>query len=54
MNLTQPAQVVTITLTGGRTMRFLWTLQQERRPPLAGCWLVRQCLYMENAIFETL
>ena len=40
-------------LADGRAMRFLWTLQRECRPPLAGCWLVRQCLYVENAIYET-
>jgi hypothetical protein len=50
----RPAQIVTIAATNGNSMRFLWTLQQERRPPLAGCWLVRQCLYVENAIYETL
>jgi hypothetical protein len=38
----------------GSVRPFLWTLQQERRPPQAGCWLVRQCLYMDNAYSETL
>ena len=30
--------------------RFLWTLQQERRPPLAGCWLIREVLAVDRAI----
>ncbi len=33
---------------------FLWTLQQERRPPRAGEWLVYECLAMSNAIAKTL
>lgn len=31
---------------------FLWTLQQERRPPLAGCWLITQVLAMDRALNE--
>ena len=30
--------------------RFLWTLQQERRPPLTGCWLIREVLAVDRAI----
>lgn len=29
---------------------FLWTLQQERRPPQAGCWLVTSVLAMDRAL----
>mmetsp|Transcript_28632 Transcript_28632/g.58531 ORF Transcript_28632/g.58531 Transcript_28632/m.58531 type:complete len:243 (-) Transcript_28632:186-914(-) len=47
-------QVVTFVREGGEERKFLWTLQQERRPPMEGCWLVRQCLFMENAIQLTL
>lgn len=47
-------QVVTILRDGSKDRKFLWTLQQERRPPLEGCWLVRECLFMENAIELTL
>ena len=27
-----------------RTERFLFTLEQQRRPPVAGCWMVRSFL----------
>jgi hypothetical protein len=33
---------------------FLWTLQQERRPPRQDCWLVHEVLYVENAYLQTL
>lgn len=39
---------------GGEARRFLWTLQQERRPPRQGCWLVWECLAVENAYSHTL
>ena len=29
--------------------RFLWTLQQERRPPRQDCWLVHEVMFVENA-----
>lgn len=38
----------------GAQRRFLWTLQQERRPPRQGCWLVWECLSVENAFSHTL
>jgi hypothetical protein len=38
----------------GQARRFLWTLQQERRPPRQGCWLVWECLSVENAFSQTL
>jgi hypothetical protein len=47
-------QLVRITDTKGKLRPFLWTLQQERRPPRQGCWLVRECLYVENAILQTI
>lgn len=34
--------------------RFLWTLQQERRPPLQGCWMIHEVLYTKNAWQQTL
>ena len=37
----------------GRDRRFLWTMQQERRPPRQGCWLVHECVFVENAFFLT-
>jgi len=37
---------------GGR--RFLWTLQQERRPPRQGCWMVHEVLYTKNAYLQTI
>jgi hypothetical protein len=33
---------------------FLWTLQQERRPPRQDCWLVHEVLYVKNAYLQTL
>lgn len=38
----------------GKERRFLWTLQQERRPPRQDCWLVWECLSVENAFSHTL
>jgi hypothetical protein len=35
------------------TKRFLWTLQQERRPPRQGCWLIREVIYVKNAYMLT-
>jgi hypothetical protein len=32
----------------------LWTLQQERRPPRQGCWLIHEVLYVKNAFELTL
>jgi hypothetical protein len=34
--------------------RFLWTLQQERRPPRQNCWLVHEVLFTKNAFELTL
>lgn len=34
--------------------RFLWTLQQERRPPLQGCWMIHEVLYTKNSWQQTL
>jgi hypothetical protein len=34
--------------------RFLWTLQQERRPPREGCWVIHEVLYVKNAFALTL
>jgi len=33
--------------------KFLWTLMQERRPPRQGCFLVHECLAVENAFAQT-
>jgi hypothetical protein len=33
---------------------FLWTLQQERRPPLQGCWIIHEVLYVKNAYAQTI
>jgi hypothetical protein len=47
MDAIQPAESVKAGDDGER--RFLWTLQQERRPPRQGCWLVHEVLYVKNA-----
>ena len=46
--------MVTVQTNHGQERKFLWTLQQQRRPPDQGCWLVHECLYVENAIEQTL
>jgi hypothetical protein len=33
--------------------RFLWTLQQERRPPRQGCWIIHEVIYVKNAYLLT-
>jgi hypothetical protein len=33
----------------GGKRRFLWTFQQERRPPRQDCWLVHEVLFVKNA-----
>ena len=30
-------------------IKFLWTLQKERRPPRQNCWLVHEVLFTKNA-----
>ena len=32
--------------------KFLWTLQQERRPPQAGCWLISSVLPIDRSLEE--
>ena len=46
--------MVTVQTNRGQERKFLWTLQQQRRLPDQGCWLVHECLYVENAIEQTL
>mmetsp|Transcript_23798 Transcript_23798/g.50522 ORF Transcript_23798/g.50522 Transcript_23798/m.50522 type:complete len:209 (+) Transcript_23798:120-746(+) len=41
--------LVRVTPQKGDNRTFLWTLQQERRPPRQGLWLVLECIYVENA-----
>jgi len=33
----------------GERRQFLWTMQQERRPPRQGCWLIHEVMYVNNA-----
>ena len=33
---------------------FLWTLQRERRPPRANCWLIHEVLHSVNAYSMTM
>jgi hypothetical protein len=40
-------------LSTEQNRRFLWTLQQERRPPLQGCWMIHEVLYTKNAFHQT-
>jgi hypothetical protein len=43
-----------VSKTAPNNRRFLWTLQQERRPPLQGCWMIHEVLYTKNAWQQTL
>jgi hypothetical protein len=54
--LPAPASASETTTTpplGREAKRFLWTLQQERRPPRQGCWLIREVIYVKNAYMLT-
>jgi hypothetical protein len=47
--------VVHVRCRDGRPMpsrKFLWTLQQERRPPQVGCWLISSVLALDRALNE--
>jgi hypothetical protein len=39
---------------GKEGRKFLWTLQQERRPPRQGCWVIHEVIYVKNAFALTL
>lgn len=38
---------------GGREMKFLWTLQKERRPPRQNFWLIHEVIFVDNAFALT-
>jgi len=46
--------LIDVTTKKGQERRFLWTLQRERRPPRAGCWLVHEVMFTDNAYSLTL
>jgi hypothetical protein len=46
--------LVHVSPSKGNSRRFLWTLQQERRPPRAGCWLVYECIDTDQTFQQTL
>ena len=46
--------LVTVRTRRGQEKQFLWTMAQQRRPPLQGCWLVHECLYVDNAYQQTM
>lgn len=46
--------LVDVKPSSGRDRCFLWTLQLERRPPRKGCWLVHECIFVDNAYALTL
>merc|ERR1719502_542638 len=47
-------------LTGGggskipERSRFLFSLEEERRPPNAGCWMLKELYYMMKTKFQQL
>ena len=34
--------------------RFIFSLEQERRPPLEGCWLLKELYHMKKTAFQKL
>ena len=38
----------------GKRRQFLFTLEKQRRPPQTDCWLIRECLPMDKAIYQTI
>mmetsp|Transcript_18525 Transcript_18525/g.53413 ORF Transcript_18525/g.53413 Transcript_18525/m.53413 type:complete len:212 (-) Transcript_18525:295-930(-) len=46
--------LVDVKPSNGRDRRFLWSLQRERRPPRQNCWLVHECIFVENSYLLTL
>lgn len=44
--------MVTVQTNRGQERKFLWTLQQQRRPPDQGCWLVYECLYRYSVLLS--
>ena len=46
--------LVTVLTIDEREKQFLWTMAQQRRPPNQGCWLVHECLAVENAYQQTM
>ncbi|KAL7531159.1 hypothetical protein ACHAXR_003877 [Thalassiosira sp. AJA248-18] len=42
---------IKVTPAKGNDRTFLWTMQQERRPPRQGLWLVHECIFVENALW---
>mmetsp|Transcript_20099 Transcript_20099/g.61920 ORF Transcript_20099/g.61920 Transcript_20099/m.61920 type:complete len:179 (-) Transcript_20099:3-539(-) len=45
--------MVTVVNSRGQTRKFLWTMQQQRRPPRQGVWLVHECLNVDMAFAKT-
>lgn len=45
--------LVQVTPAEGDERKFLWTMQQERRPPRQGFWLVHECIFVENSFALT-
>lgn len=41
--------LVEVTTVQGSKREFLWTMQQERRPPRQECWLVHECIAKDKA-----
>mmetsp|Transcript_10110 Transcript_10110/g.14304 ORF Transcript_10110/g.14304 Transcript_10110/m.14304 type:complete len:210 (+) Transcript_10110:49-678(+) len=46
-------QLIDVIPMEGRPRRFLWSMQKERRPPRQGCWLVHECIFVDNAFALT-
>ena len=46
--------VVDVAKKSGGSRSFLFTLEKQRRPPLQDCWLVRECLAVDKAIYQTI
>jgi len=43
-----------VDMTEQPSRNFLVSLEQQRRPPLAGCWLIKEALALERTAFQML
>ena len=50
----QTVLMAALSAENNKSQTFLWTLQRERRPPLQGCWIIHEVLYVKNAYAQTL
>ena len=47
-------QLVEVLTSEGATEQFLVKLEQQRRPPLEGCWTVQELFVLKLTVFQEL